>query len=162
VATVHHLERSQIVPRPRSEVFAFFASPANLEAITPAFLRFEILPPVPTSTEPGTLIDYRLRLFGVPMRWRTRIASVEEGRGFVDVQLRGPYALWEHLHRFEEVPGGTLVIDRVRYALPFGPVGALVHRLVVRRVLDRIFDARRARVAALLPPGAPGPRPPGP
>jgi len=147
---IHLLERSQVVRRPRAEVFEFFAEPRNLEAITPAFLRFEILPPVPPGVSPGTLIDYRLRLFGLPLRWRTRIEALDRGRSFVDVQLRGPYALWEHTHTFEDVAGGTLVGDRVRYALPLGPLGAAAHPLFVRRTLDRIFDHRRERVAALL------------
>jgi ligand-binding SRPBCC domain-containing protein len=150
--TPHLLERSQVVPRPRAEVFSFFAEPRNLEAITPAFLRFEILPPIPAATAPGTLIDYRLRLFGIPLRWRTRIDSVDPGRSFVDVQLRGPYALWEHTHRFEDAEGGTRVLDQVRYALPLGPLGAIAHRLLVRPTLERIFDHRRERVAALLGP----------
>jgi ligand-binding SRPBCC domain-containing protein len=155
---VHLLERTQVVPRPRPDVFDFFAAPANLEEITPAFLRFRILPPVPAATTPGTLIDYRLSLFGVPFRWRTRIAAVEPDRSFVDEQLRGPYALWEHTHRFEDVPGGTLVTDVVRYALPLGPLGALVHPLFVRPTLDRIFDHRRRRVAELLAPATSSPQ----
>jgi ligand-binding SRPBCC domain-containing protein len=146
----HVLERYQVVARPREEVFAFFADPRNLEALTPAFLRFQILPPVPSRIEAGTLIDYRLRLFGVPFTWRTRIESVEPGRSFVDVQLRGPYALWEHAHGFEDVAWGTRVTDRVRYVLPLGPLGELAHPLLVRRTLERIFDHRRERVVELL------------
>src|SRR5512135_2403182 len=109
VVKVHVLERSQLVPRPRGEVFAFFAEARNLEAITPPFLRFEILPPVPEAIRPGALIDYRLRLFGLPFRWRTRIEGVEPEQRFVDVQLRGPYRLWHHTHTFEDAPGGTRV-----------------------------------------------------
>lgn len=154
----HVLERYQVVARPREEVFAFFAEPRNLEAITPGFLRFRILPPVPTDIAEGTLIDYQLRLYGLPFRWRTRIASVEPGRSFVDVQLRGPYALWEHTHRFEDVPWGTRVTDRVRYTLPLGPLGALAHPLLVRRTLERIFDHRRERVVELLGPLRAAPR----
>lgn len=152
MARTHVLQRHQVVARPREEVFAFFAEPRNLEAITPGFLRFQILPPVPPGIAAGTLIDYRLRLHGLPFRWRTRIESVVPGRSFVDVQLRGPYALWEHTHRFEDVAWGTRVTDRVRYALPLGPLGELAHALVVRQTLERIFDHRRTRVVELLGP----------
>jgi ligand-binding SRPBCC domain-containing protein len=147
---VHVLERSQVVARPRSDVFAFFADARNLEAITPAFLHFEILPPIPQVIRPGTLIDYRLSLFGVPFRWRTRIEAVEPEARFVDVQVRGPYRLWHHSHSFEDVPGGTRVGDRVRYALPLGLLGEAAHPIFVKRTLDRIFDHRRDRIAEIL------------
>jgi hypothetical protein len=152
---VHVLERSQLVPRPRAEVFAFFADAHNLEAITPSFLRFRILTPAPIAMAPGTLIDYRLQLAGVPLSWRTRIEAFTPGERFVDVQLRGPYRRWHHLHTFEDAPGGTRVRDRVEYVLPFGPLGTLAHALVVRRALARIFD-HRAEVIGRLLAGAPG------
>jgi hypothetical protein len=149
VGTAHVLERAQLVPRPRGEVWAFFADPANLEAITPDFLRFRILTPdVPMA--PGALLDYRLSLFGVPFSWRTRIEEVVPGARFVDVQLVGPYRRWRHLHRFEDAPGGTLVRDRVEYELPLGPLGGAAHALFVRRALARIFDHRVRAVEAIL------------
>ena len=149
----HILERSQVVPLPRADVFSFFADALNLEAITPRFLRFQILPPVPSSIETGTRIDYRLSLFGVPFRWRTRIAAWELGFRFVDVQERGPFALWHHTHAFADVEGGTLVSDQVEYRLPLGALGDLAHPIMVGRTLSRVFDHRRDRVAELL--GAP-------
>ena len=150
----HVLERAQLIDRPRGEVFSFFADARNLEAITPEFLRFEILPPAPVEMRAGTLIDYRLSLFGVPFRWRTRIEEWEPGRRFVDLQLRGPYALWHHTHAFEDADGGTRMTDRVRYRLPLGPLGELAHPVFVRRTLERIFDFRRDRIARLLGAGA--------
>lgn len=156
-AKIHVLERSQFVPRPRSEVFAFFAEARNLESITPDFLHFQILPPVPTLMAEGVLIYYRLSLFGVPFRWKTRIAAWVPEERFVDVQLKGPYARWHHTHTFDVVPGGTLVGDRVEYQLPFGALGDVAHPIMVRRTLERIFDHRRDRVAALLG-GDPGRR----
>ena len=144
------LECSQVVPLPRGEVFAFFADARNLEAITPDFLHFSILPPVPVTLQAGSRIDYRLSLFGVPFRWRTRIAAWDPGVRFVDVQEKGPYALWHHTHTFVDAPGGTRVSDRVEYRLPLGPLGALAHPILVRRTLERIFDHRRERIAALL------------
>ena len=99
----------------------------------------------------GTLIDYRLKLHGIPVRWKTRIDAWEPGRCFVDRQISGPYALWHHTHTFEpEGPGATLMRDRVRYRLPFGVLGAVAHLALVRRDLERIFDYRRDAVGAIL------------
>jgi hypothetical protein len=156
VARRHVLERTIFVPRPRAEVWTFFADPHNLEAITPDFLRFLVETPPPVPTASGTLVDYRLSLGGIPFRWRTRIEDVVPGASFVDVQLRGPYRLWRHLHTFADAPGGTQVGDRVEYELPLGPLGALAHAAFVERTLRRIFDHRAARIAALLGP-APAP-----
>ncbi len=147
------LERTQLVPRPREEVFAFFEDAANLERITPPALRFRIVTPEPIAMGQGTLIDYRLRLFGLPLRWRTLIERYEPPLRFVDLQLSGPYRLWRHLHEFEAVPGGTLMHDRVEYALPFGPLGRAAHAVAVRRTLAHIFDHRRDVIARLFPPG---------
>ncbi len=100
---------------------------------------------------PGTLIDYRLRLHGIPVRWRTEIRSWEPGVGFRDVQVRGPYALWDHTHSFEpDGRGGTVMRDRVRYRVPFGPLGRLALRLLVRRDLERIFDYRATEIERVL------------
>lgn len=143
------LERRQLVPRPRHELFAFFSEAANLERITPAFLHFRILTPLPVEMKAGTLIDYRLRLYGLPLRWRSRIERWEPGRSFTDVQLSGPYRSWVHRHEFHDAPGGTEVRDRVEYQLPLGPLGALAHALLVRRSVESIFDHRRRVIADL-------------
>jgi ligand-binding SRPBCC domain-containing protein len=151
----HLLTRTQLVPRPRAEVFAFFADPWNLERITPPHLRFRILTPPPIELRAGALIDYRLSLFGVPFGWRTVIEAWEPGVRFVDRQLRGPYRRWHHTHTFADAPGGTLIGDRVEYQLPLGPLGEVARALVVRRQLDAIFDYRRRAIEALwgAPPG---------
>ena len=99
----------------------------------------------------GTVIDYRLSLMGIPFRWRTLIEEFAPDSRFVDRQQAGPYALWRHLHEFIEVPGATLVRDRVEYRLPLGPLGNLAHALLVRRQLKRIFDYRRQVIEALFP-----------
>jgi ligand-binding SRPBCC domain-containing protein len=141
------LRRRQILPASPADVFPFFADAQNLERITPPWLRFEVLTPEPIAMRTGTVVQYRLRLHGLPLRWTARIEDWQEGRAFVDRQIRGPYRLWHHRHEFEPHPGGTLVRDHVRYALPLGPLGALAHRLAVRRDLDRIFAFRAAAVS---------------
>src|SRR5215207_473305 len=138
------LEREQVLPGRPDEVFRFFADAANLEAITPPWLRFRIITAQPVRMEPGALIEYRLRLRGLPIRWLTRIEVWEPGRRFVDAQVKGPYALWRHTHSFEEHPDGTLMRDTVEYALPLGPLGRLALRAFVRRDVERIFDFRAA------------------
>lgn len=147
--TVHVLECSQRLDLPREQAFAFFADALNLEAITPPWLGFRVATRGPIEMRPGTLIDYRLRLHGIPIRWRTRIEVWEPPERFVDVQLSGPYSLWEHTHEFEPAGRDAVTIrDCVRYALPRGQLGELAHRLFVRRDLERIFDHRRSAVAA--------------
>src|SRR4051812_36809540 len=139
------LERTQIVRRPRAEVFPFFADAGNLERLTPPFLGFQILTPLPIEMKIGARIDYRIRLNGVPLRWQTLIEEFVAGERFVDVQVKGPYRRWHHTHTFRDVPGGTELGDRVEYELPLGPIGRLLHRALVKRQLRTIFDYR-ARV----------------
>lgn len=142
----HLLEQEQLIRRPRKEVFAFFADPANLERITPDALHFEIRTPLPIAMRAGATIDYQLSLFGLPFQWRTLIEAFAPESGFVDVQAKGPYRSWRHSHAFSEVPGGTLVRDRVEYEMPFGPLGEIARRLFVARQLRLIFDFRRAAI----------------
>jgi ligand-binding SRPBCC domain-containing protein len=152
------LERTTLIPRAREEVFAFFAEAGNLELLTPPFLNFSILTPQPISMNEGTLIDYRIGLFGVPLRWHTRIETFDPPSSFVDVQLSGPYRLWRHRHEFISVPEGTRMHDHVDYALPFGPLAPIVRSLVVRRTLDRIFDYRTAAIERIFKESAPNSR----
>ena len=153
--------RSRVVlARPRDEVFPFFADARNLEYLTPPWLRFTMLTPWPVEMRQGALIDYRLRVRGVPLRWRSEITAWEPPYRFVDEQRRGPYRLWIHEHGFEETrEGRTLAHDAVRYAVPGG---WLVDRLLVRRDLERIFEYRRAVLRDLfgVPSRGPIPRAP--
>ena len=144
---IHHLHREQRLSLTPDRVFPFFGDALNLEAITPPLLRFSVITPSPIPMGVGTLIQYRLRLHGIPVSWLTSIQEWEPDRRFVDVQVRGPYSLWHHTHTFEpDRSGGTIMRDHVRYALPLGPAGELAHRVFVRRDLERIFEFRAAAV----------------
>jgi ligand-binding SRPBCC domain-containing protein len=147
----HLLQRSQRVDVTPERAFGFYGDASNLEPMTPPWLHFHVTTPGPITMGAGTLLDYRLRLHGVPIRWQTRIETWEPPHRFTDVQLHGPYARWEHTHEFEPAgEGGCAMHDRVLYAMPFGPLGELAHRLFVRRDLERIFDFRRDAFAARL------------
>ena len=129
------------LPQSPDEVFPFFADASNLERLTPPSLRFRILTPPPIKMEVGTLIDYRIRMRGIPMRWQSEITVWDPPHRFSDEQRRGPYRLWVHEHRFTPQGGGTLARDIVQYAV-LG--GAIVQRLFVASELRRIFDYRNA------------------
>lgn len=135
------------LPRPIAEVFEFFGDAGNLEAITPPWLHFHVTTLQPLTMAAGTLIDYRLRLHGIPLFWRTEISVWEPPFRFVDQQLRGPYRLWHHLHTFEERDGGTFCRDVVDYAFFGGP---LVHAWLVKPDLQRIFEFRALWMRQLL------------
>lgn len=136
---VHHFNTELWLPLPPADLFPFFAEATNLEAITPAWLHFHTLTPQPIVMRAGTLIDYRIRVRGVPLHWRTRINVWEPTHRFVDEQIRGPYRQWIHEHTFEPHSGGTLARDRVQYAVALDFV---VHRWLVRPDIERIFRFR--------------------
>jgi len=150
MAHEYHLSARVKVARSLEDTFAFFADAGNLARITPPELGFSITTPLPIEMREGTLIDYTIKLWGVPMRWRTRIAVWEPGRRFVDEQLSGPYKKWVHTHRFAaNADGGTDIDDDIVYALPFGLAGRLTAPLV-RLQLRRIFSYRQREVTRLL------------
>ncbi len=159
------------VPRPRPEVFAFFAAPENLPAVNPPSAALSWLAPPPPVLAAGAVLDFSVRVLVVPVRWRVIVREFDPPYRFVDVQLRGPFRRWEHLHRFVEGPAtadiasdgatgpgwsdgagpvGTWVIDRITYGLPLGPLGDLVHAVAVRRQLASLFAYRERRIRELL------------
>jgi ligand-binding SRPBCC domain-containing protein len=149
---IYAYRRKQFLPQSPQEVFPFFQSAENLARITPAWLGFRILTPLPIEMKVGTLIDYTIRIGGVPVRWRTLITSYDPPRLFVDEQLKGPYSLWHHTHAFRDVEGGTEMIDAVRYILPGGILGRIAHLLLVRRQIKAIFDYRGSAIEQFFDP----------
>lgn len=155
-AQSYHFQCELWLPQPRETVYRFFADARNLQALTPSWLHFEILTPSPILMQPGAIIDYRLRIHGFFLRWRTEITTWEPPTRFVDKQIRGPYHSWEHTHTFHEQAGGTLCVDEVNY-WPRG--GAIANCLFVQRDIKKIFAFRqtqlrdhfRAPVATLTP-----------
>ena len=144
------LETSLILAVPLDRVFAFFAAAEKLEAITPPELRFRIETPLPIVMRSGAEIDYSLRIWGIPLGWRSLISRWEPPGLFVDEQTRGPYRRWVHTHRFTDAGGGrTLIEDEVRYALPWPRLGAIARPLVARQLV-RIFSYRQRCVELLL------------
>lgn len=140
----YQLNRTIEIEKDLDSVFSFFADASNLELLTPPWLRFQILTPLPVEMRQGALIDYRLRLHGIPVSWTTEISEWDPPHKFVDSQLSGPYSFWVHEHTFKATGSGTTVVgDHVRYRVPGG---ALVHSLFVKRDLEKIFDYRHEQL----------------
>jgi ligand-binding SRPBCC domain-containing protein len=135
------------VPRSLDETFAFFSDARNLDALTPAWVGFRILTPAPINMRRGTLIDYRIRIHGIPIRWRTEITEWDAPNRFVDIQLKGPYRWWHHEHRFEPCGDGTRIIDEVEYSALLHWIS---HPLIVERDVGRIFDFRTRALNRIL------------
>lgn len=143
------LRKSIWLPQPRGKIFEFFANPGNLDRLTPSWLNFAILTPATKPMKPGILLDYKLRIRGIPIRWQSEIAAWEPPHRFVDRQTKGPYSLWVHEHTFDEHNNGTLVGDNVEYAVPGG---ALIQKFLVAPDLERIFNYRHKVLAGLFNP----------
>ena len=145
-----HVERSVLLNKGLEEVYGFFSDPSNLQELTPPWLDFRVVGSSTEAVEAGTIIDYRLKVRGVPIRWRSQISAWDPPRSFVDEQVKGPYRMWHHTHTFEEMDGGVRVGARVRYAVPGGPLlERLVERLLVGPDVRRIFDYRMQRLGEL-------------
>jgi ligand-binding SRPBCC domain-containing protein len=146
-----HFHASLWLPRPKTEVFEFFSNALNLENITPCWLQFRVVTPTPIQIQQGTEIDYRLRIRGIPVRWQSRITVWDPPHRFVDEQVRGPYRVWIHEHRFSDKASGTLCEDSVEYA-PLG--GTVINKLFVERDIRAIFAYRSERLNIVFRQGA--------
>jgi len=149
-AAMPHLHQTQFIPATPAAVWAFFATPRNLNELTPPGVKFRMLSPWPERMYPGQLIEYRLSpVAGLWLHWLTEIRHVHEGTYFVDEQRAGPYKFWYHEHHFAAVPGGVQMTDQVTYEIGWGPLGWIVEKLWVRRQLEHIFAYRRQRVTEI-------------
>jgi ligand-binding SRPBCC domain-containing protein len=148
----YRLVREQIIARRQDKVFAFFSDARNLETITPRWLHFQILTPGEIEMRVGTMIQYALRVHGLPLRWTTAITIWKPPFEFVDVQLNGPYALWHHRHTFEPRGDETRMTDEVTYALPLGWLGRVIHGVLVQRDLEMIFGFREKAIRDIFDP----------
>jgi hypothetical protein len=145
------LERTTLIPAPIDRVFAFFADPRNLGRLTPQWMGFRIIAAPARELRQHDEVEYRIRLLGIPVRWVTQIVSWHHERSFEDLQKKGPYAFWLHLHEFEEVDGGVRMRDRVEYRVPFGALGWLLAGWWVAPKLREIFDFRTRAIAEAFP-----------
>ena len=146
ILKIYELRRQVIIPAPIEDVFSFFSDAENLNAITPAWLDFRILTPLPIRMEKNVLIDYSLKLLGFRVSWKTEIVEWQPPDRFVDRQIKGPYRVWEHMHMFAENNGGTQMTDIVRYAVPGFVLSPLIHFLFVRPRLEKIFSFREETI----------------
>ena len=148
---VYTLKREHVISKNILDVFDFFSRPENLAKITPPKMKFKILTPTPIEMKEGALIDYTVRVLGIPIRWRTLITKYQPPNIFIDQQLKGPYSLWHHTHTFEKISQNeTLIKDIVVYTIPFGFIGRIVHFLYIKKDLDKIFNFRKDKIADLL------------
>jgi ligand-binding SRPBCC domain-containing protein len=136
----------QFIPQNQNEVFKFFSNENNLERLTPPFLNFKVLKKSTPEIQNSTLIDYSLKIHGMPVKWKTEILNWKPPVSFIDQQLRGPYKKWHHTHSFESFAGGTLMTDRVIYKLPFGFIGQLAAGCMVEGDIKKIFNYRRQEI----------------
>jgi hypothetical protein len=146
------LQEQQIVPDSIERVFSFFSDAANLQLITPSWLNFQTVSPLPIQMHEGVKMEHALRLHNLPVRWLTVITQWEPPYRFTDFQERGPFALWSHAHEFRSIDQGTEITDTVTYRVPGGPLGVVVDKLYVRRDLRRIFDYRKRVIGQLIVP----------
>lgn len=143
------ISRETSVNKPIEEVFTFFTKAENLNIITPPELKFKITTPLPIDMKKGTLIDYKIKLNGIPFKWKTEITDWSPPYRFVDTQLRGPYRIWIHEHEFESHDSKTIVKDTVSYLPPGWVLEPVIHRLAVKKKLEHIFDYRMEKIKSI-------------
>ena len=145
----YELNSHQFIPEPIEKVFSFFSKPENLENITPERLHFTIHTPSPIPMDVGQIIDYTIRIRGISMHWRSRIARYDPPNCFIDEQIKGPYSIWHHTHTFMQKDGGTYIIDHVKYKIPFGFIGKIANSVWISRDLNSIFSYRKKAIAKI-------------
>ncbi len=146
----HKFTTQTIIEKPLETVFSYFSDAANLQDLTPPWLHFKIITKLPIDMKKDALIDYQLKLYGIPFHWQTKILGWSPPDHFVDIQLKGPYKEWIHIHRFEKQGKNTIMNDQVYYSLPFGWLSIPARYLLVRKNIEKIFDYRRKQLINLL------------
>ena len=144
-----NIHRSQFIDKPRDVVFSFFSKPENLESITPPYLHFKILNTLPVPMGKGQIINYKLKIRGISIKWNSLIKSYCPPFSFIDEQIKGPYSMWHHSHEFIEEKNGTRIVDNVKYKIPFGFIGKLINYFWVAKDLEKIFNYRQGKVNEL-------------
>lgn len=143
---MHTLTKETIINRPLKDVFNFFSKAENLNEITPPDMQFQILTPLPINIQKGTLIDYKIKVNGIPFKWKTLISTWEPPYRFVDEQLKGPYNTWIHEHTFEERDGKTYMKDVVKFKSPGWILEPLINALFIEKKVKGIFEYREKRL----------------
>ena len=147
---MYQLKRTQFIKADLQTCWTYFSAPANLHTITPDYIDFKVLTPVPDEMYEGLIIKYTIRpILGIPLTWISEIKTIREGIYFIDEQRQGPYKLWHHEHHFKEVEGGVEMTDIISYSMPYGVIGKVARWLFVRRQLENIFDYRFKKVDEL-------------
>jgi hypothetical protein len=149
--TPHVIVRKTVINRPLEEVFDFFSKAENLDLLTPPELQFKILTPLPIQMKAGTLIDYKIKLNGIPFLWKSEISTWKVNECFVDEQLKGPYRIWHHTHSFKSIAGGTEMTDEVKYLSPGWFLEPLIQALFIKKKVESIFDFRNQKLKELFP-----------
>jgi ligand-binding SRPBCC domain-containing protein len=147
----HSIIRKTIIKRPLQEVFQFFSKAENLNKLTPKELEFKILTPLPIKMGKGTLIDYKIKLNGIPFHWKTEICEWKENEFFADQQLKGPYRIWYHTHSFSAVEGGTEMTDEVKYLSPGWFLEPIIQALYIKKKVEGVFDYRNSKLKEIFP-----------
>ena len=149
---MHKYSCELLVNAPLKDVFEFFNRPENLVKLMPSFMSFQLLTPGKLETKAGAVFDYKVHVFGIPNRWTTYISSYDPPHSFSDIQLKGPNSYWHHTHSFKETKDGIIVTDTIHYLLPFGPLGKLANFIVMKPIIKKLFNHRKAVVAKLFEP----------
>ena len=147
--SIHILKSTTIINQPLTKVFDFFSKAENLDKLTPTYLKFRIVTPLPIDMKPGALITYQLKLYGIPFSWTTKITKWEPPYLFEDSQLKGPYKTWIHEHRFEEIDGKVHMYDYLQYESPGWFLEPLINAMFVKANVHKIFEYREKALKAI-------------
>ena len=145
----HVLKQTTVINKPINEVFDFFCKAENLNKISPPDLHFTIVTPLPIEMKVGRLIDYKIKLGIIPLKWQTEITEWNPPNSFADMQIKGPYKLWLHTHSFVAKENATEMTDVVKYLSRGWFLEPLIDKLYVRKKVEEIFAYRNKQIEIL-------------